>query len=178
MSPISLSLIVAMTQERIIGNKGKLPWKRLPSDLDHFKKVTLEVGTVIMGRATFDSILNRNRKPLSERKHIVLTKQPMTSSYESVRFVHSVKEACEEVAAYSERACIIGGGEIYNLFLSSPYLLKMYTTMVHANLPGDVSFPLIRTGVGTEWACTKMSPVQRWDPRDEHDMSFGEYDRL
>lgn len=172
-----LSLIVAMTQERIIGNKGELPWKRLPSDLKHFKKITQDAGTVIMGRATFDSILDRNGKPLPDRKHIVLSKHHTPSCYGSVRYVRTIQDVYEEVAAYSERACIIGGGEIYKLFLSSPYLLKMYITMVHANVPGDVSFPPMGTGIGTEWACTKMSPVQRWDLNDEYDTSFGEYDR-
>lgn len=174
---IVLSLIVAMTTERVIGNKGKLPWRYLPSDLAHFKKVTSEAGTVIMGRVTYESILARNSAPLPTRNHIVLTKKYAPSTNRAVTFVGSIEEAYAEVADGSERACVIGGAEIYNLFLPSPYLLKMYITIVNAQLPGDVSFPQTRTGLGTEWTCTKMSPMQKWHPRDEYETSCGEYER-
>ena len=179
MSPIELSLIVAMTPERAIGYKGALPWKRLPSDMAHFKKVTLAAGTVIMGRATYESILARNGKPLSQRNHIVLTKKCAPCTDRSVTFVSSLEEVYDEVVDYGGRACVIGGGEIYKLFLPLPYVRKAYVTVVHAPyLPGDVYFPTIETSSGTEWRSTESTAIQKWDPNDEYETSLSLYERV
>ena len=35
-----LSLVVAMTPERVIGKDGTLPW-RLPADMRHFRRLTM-----------------------------------------------------------------------------------------------------------------------------------------
>src|SRR3989344_3054918 len=112
MSPLlDLSIIVAMTPGGVIGNKGELPWK-LSSDLAHFKKITTEVGVIVMGRKTWESILERNGKPLPGRKHIVITRNPKHPEYESVCFVSSVEEANRQIASYGGRGCVIGGAEI------------------------------------------------------------------
>ena len=60
-----VSLVVAMARNRVIGKDGGLPW-RLPDDLKHFKRLTLD-HTVIMGRKTFEEI----RQPLANRRHAV-----------------------------------------------------------------------------------------------------------
>ena len=49
-----ISLIVAMTPDRLIGVKGRLPWHK-PGDLKRFKQLTSN-HVVVMGRKTFDSI--------------------------------------------------------------------------------------------------------------------------
>ena len=184
MRDVELSLIVAMTLEGVIGNKGELPWY-LPSDLAHFKRVTKEVGTIIMGRTTFDSILSRNGRLLPNRKHIVLTRNRFSSLAkrwvfpfeESPRLVESVEEACMEVAAHSGRACVIGGEEIYRLFMPLPQLTKMHVTVVHAlNLEGDAYF-LTRSEIKKEWICIEKTDVRKWNPGDEHETSVRLYER-
>ena len=48
------SLIVAASENGVIGNSGDLPW-RLSADLKRFKKLTMG-HPMIMGRKTFESI--------------------------------------------------------------------------------------------------------------------------
>ena len=63
---MNLSIIVAMSKNRVIGKDNKMPW-HLSNDLKNFKKITIGK-TIVMGRLTYDSI----GKPLPERKNIVL----------------------------------------------------------------------------------------------------------
>jgi len=62
------SLVVAVARNGVIGRDNTLPW-RLPSDLAHFKRVTMG-HPVVMGRRTYESI----GKPLPGRKNIVVTR--------------------------------------------------------------------------------------------------------
>lgn len=179
MRPIDLSLIVAMTSKRIIGNKGELPWGHLPSDLAHFKKITTEAGIVIMGRITYAAILARNGKPLPGRKHIVLTMLRIPPEHESVKFVGSLEEARKEVADYGGRACVIGGEEIYKLFLPTQDLTKAYVTTVNApDLVGDAYFPEMTSGPNAEWRCTERARMCRVHPNDEYETSLSVYERF
>jgi dihydrofolate reductase len=66
-----IAIIVAKANNNVIGSKNDLPWY-LPADLKHFKNVTLG-HAVVMGRNTFQSILDRLHKPLPGRDNIVLT---------------------------------------------------------------------------------------------------------
>ena len=83
-----VSLVAAMAENRVIGRGGTLPW-RLPKDLQHFKRVTLD-HTVIMGRKTFESI----GRSLPGRTSLVVTRQPGWAS-EGVLVAHSVEEALD-----------------------------------------------------------------------------------
>jgi dihydrofolate reductase len=62
--------IAAMSQNRVIGAQGKIPWY-LPDDFKWFKQVTMG-HVIVMGRKTFESIGN----PLPGRKNLVLTRHP------------------------------------------------------------------------------------------------------
>jgi len=175
---IDLSIIVAMTEKRIIGNRGELPWKRLWSDMKRFKENTTEAGAMIMGHTTYVSILKEHNKPLPGRKHIVLTRNKFLSSqYASVKFVHSAEEALREVALGGGKAFVIGGGEIYKTFLLVPEVRTMLLTIVHTvqatELRGDTFFPEI----GAEWNLISESPVRLWDPEDAFETSFKVYQR-
>lgn len=173
MEKIDLSLIVAMTLERVIGNGGRLPWERIPSDIHRFKTITTTIGTVIMGRKTWESLPERFR-PLPGRKNIVLTRESApTPLPASTHFVSSIEEACKIVATLGGKACIIGGAEIYALFLANPHVKRVHLTLVHAFLPGDAHFP----GLDKEWASSETSPVQIWHPDDPYETSFHLFER-
>lgn len=180
---VNLSLIVAMTQDRLIGNKGDLPWKqlgkRLPSDMDYFKEVTMKAGIVIMGRKTWESIPKKIR-PLSGRRHIVLTKGPVPDDVSDlVHFVNSVEEACQKVALYGEQACVMGGEEIYRLFLEVPSLTKAYVTTVNVGgLIGDAYFPEFEAGPNWEWRCTERTRMCKIDPKDDYETSRSIFERF
>ena len=63
--------VLAMTEERLIGNNGALPW-HIPEDLKHFQQLT-RGKTVVMGKNTYYSLPEKYR-PLPKRRNIVLTR--------------------------------------------------------------------------------------------------------
>lgn len=129
-------MIVAMSENRVIGKDNKLLW-RLPIDMKHFKETTLG-HHVIMGRKTFESF----RSPLKDRTNIIVTRNMDYPVDEPVVVASSIREALKiaEVAG-DEEAFIIGGGEIYSQALGETD--RIYLTIIHATLEGDTSFPEI-----------------------------------
>ncbi len=125
-----MEIVVAMTDNFVIGANGDMPW-HLPADLQHFKKLT-SGGAIVMGRRTWESI----GRPLPNRKNIVVTKQ---CEYEAsgATVVHSLDEAFQ--AADELRLFIIGGGEMYKAALKSATLLHI--TRIHTVVDGDTFFP-------------------------------------
>lgn len=124
-----LSLIVLVDKNWGIGNHGKLLFL-IEQDMEFFKNMTLNKA-VIMGRKTFKSL--PGGKPLKNRTNIVLTKDA-DFKCEGAVVCHSVEEALEEAEKYPE-AFIIGGEEIYSLFL--PYCKRAYVTKVDAEKEAD-----------------------------------------
>jgi dihydrofolate reductase len=125
-----ISLVVAMSDNGIIGQDNKLLW-HLPNDLKHFKALTLGK-PIIMGRKTYESI----GKPLPGRQNIILTNARYLRIPEC-SVVHSVNEALD-VSENAPEVMVIGGGEIYRLFF--PLVTCMHITYVHAQFQGEVSF--------------------------------------
>jgi dihydrofolate reductase len=128
-----VSLIVAMSTNRIIGRDGDLPW-RLPADLRHFKKTTMG-HHLIIGRATWDEV----GKPLPGRTMVVVTRNRDFSA-EGVLVAHSVDEALSLVRDDDE-PFIGGGAEIYRRALDAGIPDRLYITRVHAEVEGDTVFP-------------------------------------
>lgn len=126
----TISIIVAMSQNGVIGHQGKIPW-HLPSDLKRFKKITMG-HSVIMGRKTHDSI----GKPLEGRKNIVVS-QDKNLQLEGCHVVCGFDKALQ-VAGEGE-IFIIGGEKVYEQFL--PITDKLYVTVIHGIIEGDASFP-------------------------------------
>jgi len=123
-----MKLIAAMSRNNIIGNGPDIPW-HISSDLKRFKKLTTG-SVVVMGRKTFESI----GKPLPNRVNVVLSRNPNPIPG------CEVYSSAEEVANKYKDAWVIGGGEIYKLFI--PYISEMYITRVHKEFDGDVYFPV------------------------------------
>jgi dihydrofolate reductase len=125
-------LIVARASNGVIGANGQLPW-HIPADLRHFKTLT-QGAPMIMGRKTFESLPGL----LPGRRHIVLTRNPDWSE-EGAETATSVKTAL--ALANAPRVSIIGGAEVYALFLEHCDRIEM--TEVHADFAGDAVFPPI-----------------------------------
>ena len=138
MNPSSnpISLIVAMGTGRVIGHQGEIPW-RLPADLAHFKKTTLGQ-PIVMGRKTWESI----GRPLPVRRNIVLSRSEMTA--EGAECFTSVDEVLRSCTPEEGEVFIIGGGEIYSLFLSMAQ--KVHLTEVEGDFHGDAFFPELPAG--------------------------------
>eukprot|EP00026_Physarum_polycephalum_P014815 Phypoly_transcript_15374.p1 GENE.Phypoly_transcript_15374~~Phypoly_transcript_15374.p1 ORF type:complete len:168 (+),score=18.63 Phypoly_transcript_15374:308-811(+) len=164
-----LSLVVAASQNNVIGRGGQLPW-RLPAELAHFRNVTTN-HHILMGRKTWDSI---PKKPLPNRVSIVLTSQDSIGmeESESLKLVKSLDQGIDFAKHSGETELMIIGGEgVFKQAL--PLCNKMYFTRVHANVEGDVFFPEI------EWDQWQLLSSQRHtkDSDNEHDFSIEIYQR-
>lgn len=124
-----ISFVVAMDENRAIGKDNDLPWY-LPNDLKHFKKTTMGK-PIVMGRKTYESI----GKPLPGRENIVVTRDESYKA-EGTTIVHSVDEVLKMNA---EEICVIGGTEIFNMFL--PAADRLYITEIHHTFEADTYFP-------------------------------------
>lgn len=129
-----VGLIVAYTKNRVIGNKGQIPW-RIKGEQRRFKELTTG-NVVIMGRRSYDEI----GRPLPNRDTIVVSK---TAKYEA--------ENCTTVGSLSEALSLAkekfpdknvylsGGAGIYKEGL--PYAERLFITEVDAIIEGDTFFP-------------------------------------
>jgi dihydrofolate reductase len=129
-----LSLIVAMTQDRVIGVDNHLPWN-IPEDLKRFKKITLG-HPIIMGRKTYESI----GRPLPGRTNVVVT-HDRAYRVEGGAVVHGLEEALEWArrSPGAEEIFVIGGSEIFRQVL--PLAGRIYLTEVNWPFIGDTFFP-------------------------------------
>lgn len=128
-----ISIIVAASTNNVIGVHGELPWK-ISDDLKRFKQLTLGK-PIVMGRLTYESI----GRPLPGRQNIVITRQPDFSA-PGCDIVESPAGALG-AAGDADEIMIIGGGQIYDLFL--PKAGRLHLTRVHTELDGDAFFPPI-----------------------------------
>jgi dihydrofolate reductase len=130
---MTISCIAAMSENGVIGRDNGIPW-RLPSDLAHFKRTTID-HTIVMGRKTWESI---GSKPLPRRRHVVITRREGYAVPPGVEVVASWEQAMERVRDDGE-VFVVGGESVYANAL--PVAARVYLTVVHAEIEGDVRFP-------------------------------------
>jgi dihydrofolate reductase len=141
----TLSLVVAVADNGVIGREGKLPW-RLGGDLRRFRKLTMG-HPLIMGRQTFESI----GKTLDGRDSIVVTSSRTIESRDGLYFAASLQEAlaiarkCAEARGVLE-IFVIGGAALFAEAL--PLAQRVYLTRVHGLPEGDVRW---EPGFGAGW---------------------------
>lgn len=128
------SLIVATSENGVIGKDGQIPWK-LPSDLKRFKKLTMG-HCLIMGRKTHVSI----GKPLPGRTTIVLSRggayvpfAPSVHVVSSLSYALATAEHEEDTEVF-----VCGGGEVYRDAL--PVVDRVYRTVIEQRVDGDTTF--------------------------------------
>jgi dihydrofolate reductase len=130
---IRISLVVAVAENGVIGQRGTLPW-RLPEDLKRFKALTMGK-PVIMGRKTWDSL---PRKPLPGRKNIVVTRNPQFGA-EGAIVANSFSDAVAKADA--DEIAVIGGEAIFAGAL--PLAKIIHLTEVAGSFEGDAFMPPI-----------------------------------
>lgn len=128
----SLTLIAAYADNRVIGDHGAIPW-RIAEDFAHFKATTMG-GTLVMGRATYDSI----GRPLPGRTTIVVTRNPDWSA-DGVLVAHSLDAALALAAERPGGVFVAGGAQIYQQAL--PLATHQVLTEVHGSPEGDAHYP-------------------------------------
>ena len=155
-----ISIIVATSKNRVIGNNNSLIWK-LPADLKRFKQMTTD-NTIVMGRKTYESI----GKPLPNRRNIIITRD---TNYlvDNCEIVNSLEEA---LMLCNNDCFIIGGGEIYKQSMNVAD--KIYLTLIHEYFEGDTYFPEI----GKEWSKLNREDHEP-DEKNAHKYSFINYER-
>lgn len=148
---MDIALIAAMSDNRIIGKDGTLPW-RVPSDLKRFKELTMDK-VIVMGRKTFESI---GSKPLPGRTNIVITKSSQFADQyifgqPSLLTVTTLSSALHLAMTLAngkakltndinlEEVMIIGGESLYAECL--PLARAIYLSTIHVTCEGDRSFP-------------------------------------
>jgi dihydrofolate reductase len=167
---MSLALIVAASENHVIGKNNQLPWY-LPGDLKYFKAITM-AKPVIMGRKTFESI----GKPLPGRDNIVITRNADYQA-DGIKVVASLEEAialAESITLINggEEIMIIGGAQIYNQALAMAD--RVYLTRVHRHVEGDAFFPEL---AADEWQEVAREDITAEEP-NPFDFSYLVLDRV
>jgi dihydrofolate reductase len=155
-----LSMISAVAENRVIGNKNALPW-HLPADFKYFKEATLGK-TIVMGLNTFKSI---GEKPLPDRKNVILNNDPNYVPPESCLVAHSIDEVLEMLKDEPE-VMICGGASVYKQFL--PLAQRLYLTFIHQDFEGDTYFPEFNIN---EWKEVKRIDCEP-DEKNPYSYSF------
>ncbi|GIO31183.1 MULTISPECIES: dihydrofolate reductase [Paenibacillus] len=160
---MSMTYILAMGKNRVIGRDNALPW-RLPRDMAFFKEQTMGK-KVLMGRKTWESF---GAKPLPGRTNIVMTRDPQYTAA-GAQVIHTVEEAVE--TSRGEEVMVIGGEEIYRLLM--PYADRLLITEIDETFEGDTFFPEIDE---SEWKCIQEVQGIR-DEKNPFDYRFCTYER-
>jgi dihydrofolate reductase len=135
---LSVGMILAANPQGIIGQGGKIPWRK-PADLKRFKQITLD-SVIVMGRKTWDSIGHRQ---LPGRKTVVMSR----TIQEGVPTVTSVRDALtqrydgstypQDMPYLSKQVWFIGGSEIYEHALSIVDIIDMTVVLDYVGVPDE-----------------------------------------
>jgi len=121
-----------MTENRVIGRQGHIPWK-IPGEQKIFKKITMG-HVVIMGRKTFESL----DQPLPGRTNIIVTRQTEYRA-DGCIVAHDLSDAIKCCPPDEDEAFICGGGQLYHEAL--PLADRIYLSVISGEMPGDTFFP-------------------------------------
>ena len=154
---MSISIIVAVSKNGVIGSNNDLPWN-LPSDLKMFKTVTTG-NIVVMGRKCYESIPEKYR-PLPNRLNIVLSRD---NNYKTNTIVYNnLESVITDFKDDNRDIFIIGGGEIYKQGFDLAD--TVYLTRVNKYIDGDV---LLEGFDESNWILVESS-----EPIMENDLEF------
>jgi dihydrofolate reductase len=141
--PMTIYAVIACDRHGLIGQNNHLPWN-CPEDLQHFKQLTLGQ-KVLLGRSTFEHILDRLGNPLPEREHIVLTHRP------GKHFANVVYESALDMPRLASNGdlYVIGGASIYTQ--CAAFLDVLFLSVIKGNYQGNVYLP----NLGSDWFLEK-----------------------
>ncbi len=157
-----LTMIAAMTRNRVIGTgSGKIPW-HLPRDTKHFRDFT-NGKHLVLGRVTFEEMSGwfTNQTP------IVLTRDKSYTPDHGLK-AGSIDEAISEAAGMgAEEIAVCGGAEVYSEAL--PYADELFLTLIDASIEGGAYFPDYEDGIEWEEINREAFPS---DDENEYAMTF------
>ncbi|OGG34671.1 hypothetical protein A2363_04000 [Candidatus Gottesmanbacteria bacterium RIFOXYB1_FULL_47_11] len=137
-----LSIIVAVSENGVIGNKNEIPW-HIREDLRRFRIMT-EGKTVIVGRTTFEQLrqaYESRGKLLPDRNHVIVTNQKdYVVSLPKCFVCHSVQEAINKAKSIEkDEIFVAGGASLFAQIIQKAD--RLYLTKVHMVVDGDAIFP-------------------------------------
>lgn len=159
---MQVSLIWAMSRNRVIGKSNRLPW-RLPDELQYFRD-TVRGNPIIMGRKTFEGV----GKPLRDCTNIVLSKSQ--TDFPGCTHAFCLNDALKIARSFDE-VFVIGGSAVYEEAL--PLADRLYRTIVEAEIEGDTLFPEYDE---SEWIC-ESSNHHGIDSRHPYSFTMGVFSR-
>ena len=125
--PRHVEMVLAVSDNKVIGLNGGMPWEKIPADMQHFRDLTIGK-TVVMGRATHQSI----GRLLPSRRNVVLGSRAL----EGAELFNDLEDVLQ---AYPE-CVVIGGSVLCNYMLQRDMIDVAHITEVHATFAGDVIF--------------------------------------
>ena len=132
---MELVSVAALTDDRVIGKDGELPWPSIPADKKQYRERIADA-PVILGRRTFDSM----RDDLPGAMQVVLSRSTRSFDVETAVHAADVDSAVEAAATHGgDTAYVIGGAKIYELF--QPHLDRMVLSRVPGTYEGDSYYP-------------------------------------
>lgn len=163
---MTLSHIVAVSQNDVIGVNNDLPWD-IPEDMKFFRDKT-KGKALIMGRKTFESVGH----PLPNRLSVIVTRQKNYKVEGPQAVIQpDIKSAIEycrsQISKYGDEIFIIGGGEIFRDTMDLVDVI--YLTRIHKDFAGDVKYPKVDP--------TKFDLVEQRDRQEPVPFSFLTYSR-
>ena len=162
---MKISIIVAASENNVIGRNNDLPWK-LPDDMRFFVKTT-KGHHILTGRKNLESF----GKLLPNRTNIVLTRDE-SYKFEGAHIFNDLDKAIEFAKNNGEtELMIIGGGEIYKQTL--PFTDRVYLTRIHTDIEGDTYFPELDKSL---WEL-KSEEFHEKDERHNYSFTFKLYER-
>ncbi|MDY6761811.1 MAG: dihydrofolate reductase [Candidatus Nanohaloarchaea archaeon] len=136
---MDIVVIAAVARNGVIGKDRDIPW-RYPEDWEHFKETTMG-HPVIMGRVTYEGIVDGLGEPLPGRTNIVLGHEEMDVP-DGVVNVHGIDAAVNAAAdTGADTAYVAGGASVYEQFLERGLVDRMVITEIPEEPDGDTYFP-------------------------------------
>lgn len=128
----NLELIAAIGKNNELGTNNELIW-RIKEDMKAFKQITWGK-TMVMGRKTYESM----PKNLEGRKYLVLTKSNIV--YPNAGIITDKDRFLRNIENTDEEYIIVGGAQIYNLFINDVDIMYLTKIDVEYKL-ADAYFP-------------------------------------
>ncbi|CRI33278.1 Dihydrofolate reductase 2 [Chlamydia pneumoniae] len=142
--------IVACDPRGVIGLEGKLPW-HYPEDLQFFSE-TIQKFPIVMGRKTWETL---PRKYFVDRAVVVFSHEKRQGVHGEI-WVTSLEEFL--LLDLSSPTFLIGGGELYSLFLENQIVRDFFISHIKKEYAGDTFFPL---SLLETWTKTVLRDTQK-----------------
>lgn len=149
-----INVIVAICKNRGIGYNNNIPWGYIKKDMQNFRKLTIGNGNnaIIMGKNTFFSL---PKGPLLRRDNYVLSSSMTYNEIKDIKnnYIGSNLEFFknkDELDKYIkekeyDEIWIIGGEQIYKLYINSEYINEIHLTYIDNEYKCDRFFPNINS---------------------------------